>query len=170
MDKQLVRLRYGGRKSGKLVRCYWKEEKDVYRVEVELHSRLLTQHGISDSRDLVNAAQVLYPKHIQFVEFDWEKLRLHLAKKKGENAQSILEGALSRAKSMRRVSRYLRRKGIQNVHRFLVPLAINDKIERALQKWALQFKKDYQKTAVRPWIPRADSEEPWVNTKRIEPN
>jgi hypothetical protein len=149
VDKGFVRLRYGGRKSGKLVRCYWKEEKGVYRVEVELHSRLLTRHGISDPRDLVKAAQVLYPKHIQFVEFDWEKLRLHLAKKKGENAQSILVGALSRANSMGRVSRYLRRKGIQNVHRFLVPLTLNNKISQALNQWARHFKKELL----------------WVNTK-----
>jgi len=141
VDKQLVRLRYGGRKSGKLVRCYWKEEKGVYRVEVELHSRLLTQHGISDARDLVNAARVLYPKHIQFVEFDWEKIRLHLAKKEEVNGQSILAGALSRAKSIRRVSRYLRGKGVKNVHRFLVPLALNEEVVRALKRWTQRFKR-----------------------------
>jgi hypothetical protein len=145
VHKHLARLRYGGRKSGKLVRCYLKKSKDAYRVEVEKHSSLLKQHGIRDVRDLVNAARVICPKHFRFAEFDWKKLGSYLAKKMGENAQSILVGAQRRAKSMRRVTRYLRRKGIQNVHRFLVPLAINDKIESALKKWALQFEKDYQK-------------------------
>jgi hypothetical protein len=148
VHKHLARLRYGGRKSGKLVRCYWKKSNDAYRVEVELHSSLLNQHGIREVRDLVNAARMIYPWHLRFAELDWKKLGLHLAKKKGENAQSILAGARRRAKSMRRVTRYLRRKGIQNVHRFLVPLAINDKIERALKKWALQFEKEYRETTV----------------------
>jgi hypothetical protein len=54
----LKRLRYGGRKSAKLVRCYWKTNKHAYRVEVELHSSLLNQHGIRDVRDLVNTARM----------------------------------------------------------------------------------------------------------------
>jgi hypothetical protein len=36
-------LRYGTRKSGKLVRCYWKKEVQAFRVELELHSRLLNK-------------------------------------------------------------------------------------------------------------------------------
>jgi hypothetical protein len=116
VHKRLARLRYGGRKSAKLVRCYRKKTKDAYRVEVEMHSSLLNQHGIRDVRDLVNAARMIYPKHLQFAEFDWKKLGSYLEKKEGENAQSILEGARRRAKSMRRVTRYLRRERINNVH------------------------------------------------------
>jgi hypothetical protein len=46
VHKHLGRLRYGGRKSAKLVRCYRKKSKNAYRVEVELHSSLLNQHGM----------------------------------------------------------------------------------------------------------------------------
>jgi hypothetical protein len=142
VHKHFARLRYGGRKSAKLVRCYRKKSKDAYRIEVEEHSSLLNQHGIRDVRDLVDAARVIYPKHFRFAEFDWKKLSLHLAKQRKENAESILEGARRRGKSMRRVTRYLRRNGIQNVHRFLVSLALNKEVVQALKRWIHQFERN----------------------------
>lgn len=36
-------LRYGGRKSSKLVRCYYKPEVRAYRVELEFHSRFINR-------------------------------------------------------------------------------------------------------------------------------
>ncbi len=45
-------LRYGSRKSAKLVRCYFKPEVSAYRVELELHSQFLKAHSISKFEDL----------------------------------------------------------------------------------------------------------------------
>lgn len=141
MSKNLSDLRYGGRKSGKLVRCYWKEEKGAYRVEVELHRRILTQYGVVSVETLANAAKAICPKHLRFADIDWEKLRLHLATRERKTGEAIFKSARKRAKSMRRVTKYLRQKKIPNVHRFLVPLAMNDKVSRALDRWARNFKR-----------------------------
>ena len=138
-------LRYGGRKSDKLVRCYPKKELGTYRVEVELHSGLLGRLGITDGQDVGDAARAIHPKHVSFADLDWKKLQLYLARTKIPNQQSILKGALKRATSIRRVTRYLGRRGIPNVYRFLVPLKINKTVEHALEKWALQFEEDWHR-------------------------
>src|ERR1700730_9386541 len=44
-------LRHGSRRSGKLVRCYWKDQVGAYRVELELHSGLLRKHDIDGVTD-----------------------------------------------------------------------------------------------------------------------
>jgi hypothetical protein len=132
-------LRYGGRKTGKLVRCYWKEELGVDRVEVELHSGLL--RNISTLDDFLYLPDTVYPKHLQFVEFDWRRLEQHLSSRPADEAGRIVAGAKRRAASLQRVRRYLDRHGVANVHRFLLPLALNDHIKRALDRWAKHFKK-----------------------------
>lgn len=143
MDKQRVQLRYGGRKSAKLVRCYWKKEINAYRVEVELHPGVLDKCNIVAVQDLPKAAKAIYPKHVHFADLDWQKLRLYLTRREGKNGEAIFEGAIKRAESMRRVTHYLRRQRIPNVHRFLVPLAMNRKVKQALDTWALQFEREY---------------------------
>ena len=152
MDKPGTRLRFGGRKSAKLVRCYWKQEINAYRVEVELHPGVLDQRKIVAVQDLPKAAKAIYPKHVHFADIDWKKLRLYLARREGQNGKAIFEGAVKRRKSMRRVTQYLRRHGIPNVHRFLVPLAMNKQVKQALETWALQFEKAYeQETVIREY-------------------
>lgn len=148
MNKRLKGLRYGGRKSAKLVRCYWKDEINKYRVEVESHPGVLDQLGIEAVRDLPQIARAICPKHLHFADIDWEKLRVYLAKREGKNGDAIFEGAFKRAKSMRRVTQYLRRQRIPNVHRFLMPLAINEKVKRALETWARHFEKDCEQEKV----------------------
>ena len=132
-------LRYGGRKTSKLVRCYWKEKLGVFRVEVELHSKLL--RNISTLDDFLDLPDIVYPQHLHFVEFDWERLEQHLSSRPAEESSRIMAGAKRRAPSLRRVRVYLDRHGIVNVHRFLVPLAINKDVRRALDRWARHFKK-----------------------------
>jgi hypothetical protein len=134
-------LRYGGRKTGKLVRCYQKRELGVFRVEVEAHSGILRRNDISTLDDFLYLPEVVYPAHLQFVEFDWGRLEQHLNTRSSIEGRRIMAGAKRRAASLRRVRRYLNRKGIVNVHRFLVPLAINAKVSLALNRWARHFKK-----------------------------
>jgi hypothetical protein len=144
VDKPVAHLRYGSRKAAKLVRCYWKNEINAYRVELELHPGVLDKHDVVTVQDLPKAARAIYPKHIRFAEINWEKLREYLTRRNGENAEAIFEGAFKRRRSMRRFTEYLRRQGIPNVHRFLVQLTFNEKVKRALETWAIQFEKEYE--------------------------
>lgn len=132
-------LYYGTRKTDKLVRCYKKDGLGVFRVELELHSRLLRDTLTVD--DFLYLPDVVYPKHCQFVAFDWSQLEQYLSGKLGDESGRIIAGARRRAASLRRVRRYLDRNGVVNVHRFLVPLALNDEVSRALERWARHFKK-----------------------------
>jgi len=146
--RKKVDFYYGSRKSDKFVRCYKKREVGAYRVEVEAHSGLLRRQRIFGLDDLVRLPEVLCPKHLQFVDLDWNHLGRHLAKKIGDRSDGVLAGARRRRTSILWLQRYLRRKGVLNTHRFLVRRAINKDVTRALKRWARGF----------------DSEEPWANT------
>jgi hypothetical protein len=165
VDKQRVQLRYGGRKSAKLVRPYWKQEINAYRVEVESHAGVLDQCNVVAVQDLPKAARAIYPKHVHFADIDWKKLRLYLARRGGKNGEAIFEGAVKRRKSMRRVTQYLKRHQIPNVHRFLVPLAMNKKVKQALETWALQFQKEYEQEATIVVETKSQGARTWANTK-----
>src|SRR5579859_5726170 len=106
-------LYYGGRKTGKLVRCYWKKELGVDRVEVELHSRLL--RNISTLDDFLYLPDIVYPKHLQFVDFDWRRLEQHLSRRPADESRRIIDGAKRRVASLQRVRRYLAKHGIANI-------------------------------------------------------
>jgi hypothetical protein len=138
--KQRV-LYFGGRKTAKLVRCYHKDELGVFRVEVELHSGLLRHNEIATLDDFVDLPDVICPKHLRFVEVDWERLKRYLASALGSEGDRVFAGAEKRAASLRRLRSYLGRKGVVNIHRFLVPLTLNDEVSQALDRWASQFKK-----------------------------
>jgi hypothetical protein len=131
-------LRWGNRKSDKLVRAYEKPEVGAYRIELEFHPRLLRREQILTLDDLDDLADLICPQHFQFVEVDWQRLQRQL-KKLGSLGKYVLAGAQKRANSLSRVRRFLRRKGIVNFHRFLVPLPINSEVNRALGKWARTF-------------------------------
>jgi hypothetical protein len=133
-------IHYGSRKGPKLVRIYNKEELGVFRIEGEFHSPFLRRHGVEAEQDISVVADKFYPAHIRFVEIDWKRLRRHLRTKFGkQRTEELLKSARKRESSIRRVTHYLRRKGVLNVHRFYRPLAINEEIKRALKKWSLDF-------------------------------
>lgn len=60
---------------------YRKPKLGVFRVEVELHSGILRRNNISTLDDFVDVPQLVYPKHFQFVAFDWERLERYLRRK-----------------------------------------------------------------------------------------
>lgn len=130
---------WGGRKSSKFVRVYQKEELACYRVELELHSQLLRREQISTLDDFDGLPGAIYPKHFQFVAVDWDRLERHLARKLGKHTQSVFAGAQQRESSLSRLRRYLRGNGITNFRRFLVPHAINRRIDRAFTRWIRHF-------------------------------
>jgi hypothetical protein len=133
-------LHCGCRKGAKLVRSYHKDELGVFRVEVELHGSLLRRNGISTLDDFIYLPDVICPKHLQFVDVDRQKLRRYLDETLGDAGNRVAAGASMRIASLRRTRHYLGRKGVANIHRFLVPLALNDEVRRALDRWARQFK------------------------------
>lgn len=141
-QKKKIAFYYGSRKSEKLVRCYEKSEVGAYRVELELHSGLLRRQDIVGLDDLVRLPEVLCPKHLQFVDIDWNHLGRHLEKKMGHRSDVVIVGARRRTDSILRLLRYLRRKGVFNTHRFLVPRAINEDVTRAVNRWRRQFNKE----------------------------
>jgi hypothetical protein len=130
-------LYWGSRKSEKFVRCYKKRQLKSYRVEVELHSPLLRGHQINRLDDFDYVAEVIYPQHFRFVDVNWDRLKRHLNGK--HHGRALVAGAKKRAPSLSRLRYYLRRKGITNFHRFLTPLAINRKIDRAFDRWTGHF-------------------------------
>ena len=133
-------LYYGSRKADKFVRCYHKDNLGVFRVEVELHPSLLRQNDILTLDDFIYLPDVICPKHLQFVELDWDHLKRYLARTLGDAGDRVYAGAQKRASSLRRLRSYLGRKGVVNFHRFLVPLTLNNDISRALDRWARNFK------------------------------
>jgi hypothetical protein len=137
-DKSRVSY-WGGRKSDKLVRCYKKPEVASFRVEPELHSQLLRRENISTLEDFDGLPATIYPRHFWFVDVDWPRLERHVARRLGRHSQVIIVGAQHRRSSLSRLRRYLRRNGITNFHRFLVPHAINKRIDRAFTRWIRQF-------------------------------
>lgn len=132
-------LRYGDRRSPKLIRCYWKRNLDCYRIELELHSALLRRIGVSDISEF-GRLYTIVPSHFSFVTISWKRLERYLRKKFGRDAQVLLEEARTRAeRSLRLALGFLRRSGISNPHRFLVPLQLNREIKMALRKWLAGF-------------------------------
>jgi hypothetical protein len=122
------------------VRCYGKHELGIFRVEIELHSGLLRSHSITQADDLVQLADLVYPKHVQFVDFDWERLKLYLTRKMGKRGKGIFVEAKERATSIRNAARYLRKAGVSNLHRFYRPLPINRSLTCSLDTWVRTFK------------------------------
>jgi hypothetical protein len=137
-------LRYGSRKSPKLVRAYDKEAVACFRVELEIHSPLLRKYGIGTGFELGRLAGMLVPAHFQFVGVRWDKLRVYLAKKFGQQeGERIVEEARERAESsVHTATRYLSRRGVANVHRFVSPLRLNRRLQKAIQCWAKKFPVD----------------------------
>jgi hypothetical protein len=133
-------LRYGTRTSPKLVRCYPKGQLNRYRVELEIHSQLLRRHSVSRLQHLGSFASQLCPNHVRFVDFNWNTLRCHLARRFGPAGRGIYEDTRRRAdRSLRLATHYLSDRGVPNTRRFLLPLRIDSEIQSALSNWALRF-------------------------------
>lgn len=113
--------------------------KKIYRLELELHSQFLRREKISRVDDFDGLQLAICPKHFQLVDVDWDRLERHLRRKR--HGRALIAGAQHRAASLSRLRHYLRRHGIANFHRFLVPLAINKRIDRAFTRWIDDFER-----------------------------
>jgi hypothetical protein len=86
-------------------------------------------------------AQKLVPAHIQFVGFRWEELQAYLVKKFGQQeGDKIFGEARKRAdSSLQAATRFLSGRGVPNVHRFVSPLRLNLRLQKAIKCWAKTF-------------------------------
>jgi hypothetical protein len=133
-------LRFGGRGSPKLVRCYWKPALDCFRVELELHAALLRRFSIADITDLPKVRRAVFPRHFRFVGFKWRRLESHLLRKFDSEGRSIYEEVRRRSEiSLQSALRFLKGKEVANAHRFLRALRLNEDVERALDAWASRY-------------------------------
>ena len=136
-------LRYGGRACPKLIRCYFKNTLDRYRVEAEIHCSLLRRFGAMKVGDLGDIAAKLVPAHVKFSCVRWTKLDAYLTRKFGKDGTRICEEARRRTESsLRAAIRYLAKNGVVNPHRFLGSLRINRDVREALWRWAKDFAPD----------------------------
>ena len=132
-------IRYGTRRSTKLVRAYFKPEVRSFRLEIEVHSSWLRRHQVLTLKDLRRLPTLLHPSHVKFVRIDWQRLRCHL-RRRGLPARIILQQARARSKSIYAVIDYLRRQvGLVNTDRFLRLIPQDREIYSALMRWALQW-------------------------------
>ncbi len=137
-------LRYGTRGSKKMVRAYWKEQVNAFRVELELHS---SWPGLPQSVYLLRHLP-LGREAVRFVRFDWKAFKAHL-RRCGLPLTKILHGARANSDSIHGLLAYLRHTvRLRNVHRFLRPLRMNVEIDRALDEWCASM--DPRKHRVQP--------------------
>jgi hypothetical protein len=138
--------RYGSRKSGKLVRCYFKDELDTYRVELQLHGRLLKQFP-NGPEALFSLHPILFPKHFSFVAVQWKDLRRYLRRRLGKRGFRVYRAARLHQDCLQDLESFLRKKDTHNVHRFLRPIhTLNEEIEQATSYWCRQFKAALERT------------------------
>lgn len=139
----LGHLRFGSRKSDKLVRCYMKESTNSFRVEIEFHSRIIREYGIKLVEDLPTLSLIVIPDHLFFVRINWDSLREFLDRKFGEIGEVIYQTARKHAAaSLNRVFLFLKARGVLNIHRFLVSLPVNAEARRALRNWRRRFRRE----------------------------
>jgi hypothetical protein len=146
-------LRFGSRKSGKLIRCYMKEEVQAFRVELEFHSRLFAKRNhpkAEKNYKFIDVPNRILPvdidKHFRFVRIRWGALESHLLRRFGTRGPTILDIARAKAeKSLGSLTAFLRSEGVNNVHRFLAPMSINRSVDQALTTWLLDFRDAWQR-------------------------
>jgi hypothetical protein len=130
-------LYFGEREAPKLVRAYRKEELSCFRVELELHARLIKKLRLQHFQSISQLASLLVPDHIRFVRLDFEKLKEFCTRR------GISHEVVKRAKAATSLhGRFdiLKVGGIsQNLYRFLIPLRQNDLLRRALQDFVSRY-------------------------------
>lgn len=133
-------LRYGSRQARKLVRCYAKPSIGAYRVELEFHHQLISENRITTAEDIANVPFDMVPKHFRFVCFRWKALRRYLDGRSDLDAAATVSKAKAEARiSLTKALKYLRRKGVVNVHKFLMPMRINQSVTKAITRWSADF-------------------------------
>jgi hypothetical protein len=133
-----------GNVGSKIVRAYFKWNTFQFRIELELHVRLLRKLGIGDVFDFQKLVAALVPHHIDFSQLDEGKLvraldlsglRLDLRRSVLTRVRQIARGSLWAAR------RYLHQEAhLKNTKRLLVPVTdMNQVVRAALEKLVAQW-------------------------------
>jgi len=134
----LPTIYFGGRRSDKLIRCYFKAEVVAFRVEFQLHASWLTQRNLTQLQNLPDLPMHLAP-YLNFSRIDWTLLRNHLEATQPENASRVLRDARARSRDILRTLSYLTSEKIFNRHRYLQSLSINRDAMKAVKHWAREW-------------------------------
>jgi hypothetical protein len=141
-DQNPVRDRWGSPKGTKMAKSYCKWENASHRVELVFRPRFLRHHKIKDVFDFARFVQLLPKRHLYFARLDTPKL-LRALENKGLTEvehQTVLCRISELESDLCATLRYLRRNvGLKNTQRLLVPLAINNAVRAALERWAAQW-------------------------------
>jgi hypothetical protein len=133
-----------GNVGSKIVRAYFKWNTFQFRIELELHVRLLRKLRINDVFGFQKLLAAVIPDHIDFSQLDESKLA-HALDRSGLRLD-IRHSVLKRVKQMAQGSlwiakRYLSEKAhLKNTGRLLVPVPdMNRVIREALEKLVTQW-------------------------------
>jgi hypothetical protein len=133
---------WGSRRGAKFVRSYYKKEIGAHRLELQAQARLLRENRIDEVRDLPRLAKILPGHHIWFARLSEEKLTAALGKSGlgPEKVREITDGVAARKKNLWAALRYLRRWGLKNSRRLVVPIQVNHDVREALNRWATRWR------------------------------
>jgi hypothetical protein len=138
-DRRPGLVRFGTRRSAKFVRAYIKPKLHVFRIELQLNAAWFRRAGIRDCFDFWRIPELVLRRQILFCKLDWDALR-RCIKKTVPNADRALELLEWQPDDLHATLRFLRGElRLTNTHRFLIPLALNHEVARALKDWADQW-------------------------------
>jgi hypothetical protein len=134
-------LYFGTRRSPVFARCYGKVQIKRYRIELEYHRQWLAKNGIKTTDDFCKLPELTARRHIAFYRIDPLKLTATLVRM-GVPVAPTLRKVIAHDDDLHTVLHYLRHEvGVVNTLRILTPLATNRRVERALQEWARDWKR-----------------------------
>ena len=115
-------------------RAYRKVIAGSFRLEIQFNRVGLEALGVRTPRDFPKLTGPVLEK-MRFFRIDWRKLKRYVYRRYA-NPKFLLAGARDRRGNLWRLLNLLRRGGVKNSQRFLVPLPVNDEIRVAVQKWS----------------------------------
>lgn len=128
---------WGTREGAKFVRSYYKEKINAHRVELQLQGAFLRLNRIRTERDLLRLVDLLPQRHIWFVRLSEQKLS-HAMHERGfskTRMTEIINEARANSGHLYEVLALLRRRGLKNVQRLVVPVPATGSVRRALKVW-----------------------------------
>jgi hypothetical protein len=146
-DPYLVGIRpgwdaWGTRGSAKFVRSYYKEKVNAHRVELQLQGAFLRPKRIRTERDLLRLVDLLPRHHIWFGRLSEQKLNQAMHKRgfNKNRIQMTIDEVRANSGHLWEVLALLRRKGLKNVKRLLIPVPATGSVRRALKVWTTRWR------------------------------
>ena len=112
----------------------------MFRIELQLNRGAIDKNGLNDLRQWRNLPTVL-TRYICFFQVDWPQLTGHI-ERQFRNSYVVLRKARRLKNNLDGLMRFLRQVGVSNPVGFLIPMAVNADVTRALTRWERQWQKD----------------------------